>query len=215
MSNQLDEQLSALADDELPEEEASLLLRRFAREPALVDTLGRYYTMRAAVHGELGPAADGAFAARVAAALDEEPALTGAAPRARGSRLLARVTRPVAGLAVAASVAVVAVGLWPAREGSTPAPGGAEPAVVADAGSASAGAGSGSVPLRRASSGESTASAGAEVAETLERLQWRQLDPSVQRRLNGFLVNHSENAAGTGPGGMLNYARIAGHARGE
>ncbi|MQM36922.1 hypothetical protein KBTX_00911 [wastewater metagenome] len=212
MSEHVNEQLSALADDELPGEEMPLLLRRLGRDPELVDRLGRYYTTRAAVHGDLGLAADGAFAERVAAALDAEPALDPAEaeapvhpePAAHRRRVL-RFARPVAGAAIAASVAVLAVGLWPSGPGER----GNGPAATAVTASApSAGGGNGLAERVSVDEGPAT-------ADSVERVTWQGLDPTVQRRLNGYLVNHSGNAVGAGAGGMLNYARIAGHARAE
>jgi len=41
--------------------------------------------------------------------------------------------------------------------------------------------------------------------------QWERLDPEVQRRLNLYLVNHSEHSSAGQWGGVLNYVRITGH----
>lgn len=213
MSEHVNEQLSALADDELPGEEMPLLMRRLGRDPELVNRLGRYYTTRAAVHGDLGPAADGVFAERVAAALDAEPALDPAeaesvvpAASTTHRRRVLRFARPVAGATIAASVAVLAVGLWPSgpwEHGNGPA------ATAVTTGAPSTGAGSGLA--QRVSVDEAPAAYG--LGEPVERVSWQGLDPVLQRRLNGYLVNHSGNAIGAG--GMMNYARIAGHARAE
>jgi negative regulator of sigma E activity len=107
MSEILNEQLSALLDGELPPEETSLLLRRLGRETDLAARLTRYRLCGDVLRGErCQPRAD--FTMRVSAAIASEPALS--APRAAARRpARARWLRPLAGLAVAASVAVVAV----------------------------------------------------------------------------------------------------------
>jgi sigma-E factor negative regulatory protein RseA len=105
MSDILNEQLSALLDGELPPEETTLLLKRLGREQALAARLSRYRLCGDVLRGErVQPRAD--FALRVSAAVAAEPALAArAAARPRRGGWL----RPLAGLAVAASVAVVAV----------------------------------------------------------------------------------------------------------
>ena len=102
MSEILNEQLSALLDGELPPEETTLLLTRLRREPALAQRLARYRLGGEVLRGErVQPRAD--FALRISTVVAAEPPL--AAPPAAGARWL----RPLAGLAVAASVALVAL----------------------------------------------------------------------------------------------------------
>lgn len=208
MTENVEEQLSALADDELPAAEVPLLLRRVGRDEQCMRRLGRYYTMRAALRGELGPAADGDFAEQVAARIQREPRLQIAAEPAAsashsGRRRFERFARPLAGAAIAASVAIVAVGLWPAKEASRDSVPADTAAVVAE------GSGGGE------RIGELARLISSSQSERVVRERWQRLDPRVQRRLQGYLVNHSENAVFAGPGGMLNYARIAGHAGAE
>jgi negative regulator of sigma E activity len=107
MSDILNEQLSALLDGELPPEETTLLLKRLGREAELAQRLTRYRLCGDVLRGErVQPRAD--FTMRVSAAIAAEPPLP--APRAVARRTGGtRWLRPLAGLAVAASVAVVAV----------------------------------------------------------------------------------------------------------
>ncbi len=107
MSELLNEQLSALLDGELPPEETALLLRRLGRETDLAGRLTRYRLCGDVLRGERSqPRAD--FTLRVSAAIAAEPALL--APRGAARRpVAARWLRPLVGVAVAASVAVVAV----------------------------------------------------------------------------------------------------------
>ncbi len=108
-------QLSAFLDGELPEEEMDLFIRRLERDAVLKRSLSRY-----ALIGEVmrtpantgGVVAGSGFAARVSAAVDADSApVSGVEPAAdaRGDR--SRWFGPLAGLSIAAGVAVVAVGL--------------------------------------------------------------------------------------------------------
>lgn len=104
MSEQIREQISALLDGELPEAEQRLLLERLERDPALRTHWSRYQLISDAAHQTLPPQIDLSFADRVMAALEKQPEHH----RQPASRL-ARAVKPLAGLAVAASIAVVAV----------------------------------------------------------------------------------------------------------
>ena len=128
MNDLLNEQLSALVDGELPPEETALLLKRLEREPDLKQRLARYALAGDVLRGErlkAGPQ----LAMRVAQALAGEPAhVPGAIERAAvpvaadaglGDRPAASLRRapastrrwlgPLAGLAVAATVAGLTV----------------------------------------------------------------------------------------------------------
>jgi sigma-E factor negative regulatory protein RseA len=114
MNEQLDSQLSAMFDDELPEAECELLARRLSRDEVLKDRWRRYAVMGAAIRAERGVRLDSAVAARVSAAISSEPALAGEEVRpgrSGGSRLIQRWWQPVAGTAVAAGVAALSV-MW-------------------------------------------------------------------------------------------------------
>ena len=101
MSDKLLEQVSSLLDDELPSEQAALLLARLKREPELRERFARYALIGETLRGRTMPVDLGA---RVASAIAEEPAHAVSGMHRWVSRL-----RPVAGLAVAASVAMFAV----------------------------------------------------------------------------------------------------------
>ncbi|MCC7198324.1 MAG: sigma-E factor negative regulatory protein [Gammaproteobacteria bacterium] len=121
MTEPVKEQLSALLDGELPDGEMELLVKRLDRDPDLRLTLSRYSLIGAALRTDGQIPAARAVAARVSAALAQEPPLAAAS-----SQGWSRWTQLVAGLAVAASVAVVAVML-----AASPAPLPAAPAVAA------------------------------------------------------------------------------------
>jgi sigma-E factor negative regulatory protein RseA len=105
MSEQIREQVSAFLDGELPNSETELLLKRLTRDGELRGSFGRYALIGEALRGP-GPLMARGFAARVNFAIDGEPL------PANGHRSQVRAPRwwrPLAGAAVAAGVAVVAV----------------------------------------------------------------------------------------------------------
>ena len=93
------ENLSCLIDGELDRRGRKFLLRRLSGDAEMKSCWNRMHTVRACMHGER--LARGDLVARVAEALDGE-----SAPQ---RSLAARLVRPVAGGAIAASVAVMAI----------------------------------------------------------------------------------------------------------
>ena len=111
MNEELDSQLSAMFDDELPPAECELLARRLSRDEYLKARWGRYAIVGAVIRAERGVRLNAPLAGRVNAVLLAEPALAAhTAPRDR-SRAPLRWWRPLAGAAVAAGVATVSI-LW-------------------------------------------------------------------------------------------------------
>jgi sigma-E factor negative regulatory protein RseA len=118
MNEELDSQLSAMFDDELPEEQCQLLARRLSRDEALKARWRRYAVIGAAVRAERGVRLDTNLASRVSAVISAEPALTGESV-AKGESAKGfgfRWWQPVAGGAIAASVALMSV-LWIRSQG--------------------------------------------------------------------------------------------------
>jgi len=111
MNEELDSQLSAMFDDELPSAECELLARRLSRDEHLKARWGRYAIVSAVIRAERGVRLNAPLAGRVNAVLLAEPAL--AAHTAPRDRLHGRLRwwQPFAGGAVAASVAAVSI-LW-------------------------------------------------------------------------------------------------------
>jgi sigma-E factor negative regulatory protein RseA len=131
MNEELDSQLSAMFDDELPEDQCQLLARRLSRDDALKARWRRYAVIGAAVRagradGQPSVRLETNLASRVSAVISAEPALTGVVagePRkARGMRWW----QPLVGGAIAAGVAAMSV-LW--IRGDAPVGGGT---IVAD-----------------------------------------------------------------------------------
>ncbi|HKE93584.1 MAG TPA: sigma-E factor negative regulatory protein [Povalibacter sp.] len=112
MTDPVKEQLSACLDGELPEGELDLLLRQLQRDPQLRQSLGRYSLVGEAVRGQRPVCASEGFADRVAAAVAAESVAAETSGRPVRKVSSARVVewlRPVAGMAIAAGVAAVAV----------------------------------------------------------------------------------------------------------
>lgn len=122
-NDELDSQLSAMFDNELPAPQCELLARRLARDEALKARWGRYAAIGAVVRTERGLRLDGHLAGRVSTVIASEPALlAGSAARATGplTRPLRRWSQPVAGAAVAAGVAAFAIFMLRAASPDTP-----------------------------------------------------------------------------------------------
>src|SRR5258705_8778501 len=112
MNEELDSQLSAMFDDELPAAECELLARRLSRDEELRGRWGRYAAIGATIRAEGGARLNAELARRVSVAIAIEPAVTAEPVRPRSRPFAApRWWVPVGGVAVAASVAAAAI-LW-------------------------------------------------------------------------------------------------------
>jgi len=103
MNDAIRMQISAFVDDELPEKEADMLLHRLAQDEALRSEAERYFAIGRLIRGERNCAGSGSLRARISAAVALETSATSDA--AAGNRYL----RPAAGVAIAASVALLAI----------------------------------------------------------------------------------------------------------
>ncbi len=112
MNEELDSQLSAMFDDELPAAECELLARRLSRDEGLKSRWGHYALIGAVIRAERGVVLQSAVAGRVTAALSEEPLLASepAAPPGRvpGGTVWLRLA---SGAGLAAAVAAMSI-LW-------------------------------------------------------------------------------------------------------
>ena len=175
MKQILHEQLSALVDDELAPAEQALLVKRLAQDAALQERLARYQLISDSLQNHLPGHVDTGFHHRVRAALQDEPVLQS------GTGRLASLFKPLAGVALAASVAVVAVlALQSLRE--------ADPTAVP----ALAGTPAGDDYIRAARVPQPASGSG------------------IAQGLDGYLVNHNEYAVNRGMQGMLPYVRLVG-----
>jgi negative regulator of sigma E activity len=132
MTDQINDQISAFIDNELPADESALLVRRFERDPEARARAMRYTLIGSALRGELLDPHPTVLRQRVAAALAGAAPST-ARPRERWSQ---RWVQPLLGLGIAATVAVVAVGALSLLNG--PAEDNASGSVSLQAGNAAA-----------------------------------------------------------------------------
>jgi sigma-E factor negative regulatory protein RseA len=111
MNEELDSQLSAMFDDELPAAECELLARRLSRDEQLKARWGRYAVIGATIRAERGVRLNAGLARRVSAAISSEPVLA-AEPVAQPRKKWANHWwQPVASAAAVAGVAAVSI-LW-------------------------------------------------------------------------------------------------------
>ena len=179
MTEKLQEQISALVDDELAEAEQPLLVKRLGSDATLRDSLLRYQLISDALQNHLPHKINPDFNRGVQQALQDEPDVQG------GPSRLAGLVKPVAGFAIAASVAVVAVlSLQSVRQEMPSATGIATaPAIDESAGS-----------------------------RIVQRLANTSVQTSTgAQSLDAYLVNHNEFAVNRGMQGMLPYVRLVGH----
>lgn len=192
MTRAYHEQVSALADDELSQAEFDRLIREAEGDPEIGRCLQRYALIRDALHRNLPDrmAIGDQIADRVAALLEQEPAHRGRSAATVRRNPLQRLTRPVAGMAIAASVAMLAVVIWPGSESPDP---NVQPATVASSSSSGPG-------VQTVSS---------------DNIRWDRLDPDVQARLNGYAISHGEQSGTHQVGIMPRHVRITGHGSAE
>lgn len=111
MTDFADLQISAFADDELSRDECEFLVRRLSRDPEARRQLLRYATIGASLRDELLAPDPDVLRRRISAALEGVHLPTRGQPpyevQPRG--LLQRITQPVVGAGIAATVAVVAL----------------------------------------------------------------------------------------------------------
>ena len=177
MKDSLNEQISALVDDELDATEQALLLRQLSRDEALRRQFARYQLVSDALKDSLPDRVDPEFHVRVQTALQDEAPLHATA----ATRQLMRLYKPVAGLAIAASIAVVAVlSLQSVRQTSPDT----TPVVASAPAPADYIRAEGQPPVTRSA--------------------------SSTHDLDAYLVNHNEFAANRGMRGILPYMHIVG-----
>jgi negative regulator of sigma E activity len=128
MTEEINDQISAFIDDELSEQESAFLVRRFEHDEAAHERAVRYSVIGSALRGELLQPYPAVLRRRIVSALDGAPVPSTSRVSERWST---RLVRPLLGVGIAASVALVAlVGLRSLNEarvgpasGVAPAPG--------------------------------------------------------------------------------------------
>ncbi len=107
MNDAIKMQVSAFVDGELPDNEAELLVRRLSQDYELRQQVADYLALGRVMRRESGVAGVERLRDRISAELDNRPAQDDAdrGPASNPSRLL----RPLTGVAIAATVALVAI----------------------------------------------------------------------------------------------------------
>lgn len=184
MEDHTSEQLSALVDDELHGPALRQVLERLRRDGELQGRWGRYHLISDTLHANLSASDATGLHLRVSQALEAEPTLL--APRRKAR--LPLLAKQAAGVAIAASVAAVAI-LAIRQPEVQPAGGAFAPASVAQM----------ARPANDMVQLASTGTAGPAVTV---------IGQSTRGRLNPYLVNHNEYSVSSGMQGVLPYVRI-------
>ena len=121
MTDQINDQISAFIDNELSADESALLVRRFERDSDARARAMRYTLIGASLRGELLEPHPSVLRQRIAAALSGNVAPS--APKAR-EPWTDRWARPLLGVGIAATVAVVAIGTLRSLNEASVAPAG-------------------------------------------------------------------------------------------
>jgi sigma-E factor negative regulatory protein RseA len=197
MSEKMRESLSALLDDEAKELELERILAKFADEPALRQTWVRYNVVRSVTAGQTPAHLELDVSARVREALTGRQQLT-AERSVVGLRQ--RLLRPVASLAVAASVAAtVIIGGQQLAGLDADAPGSGQ----AVASSAS--------PVGLVNSLGATsvqASYGTRSIPELQPATRTAYQELARQRLQKYMQEHAEHAALNSPNGLVPFTRV-------
>lgn len=175
MKDEYAEKISALVDNEVDGRELPTLVDGLRDDEDARSRWARYHLVSDVLHNNLPNQVDFTFAQRVSAALDAEPTVL--APQRKSMQA---ILRHVAGFAVAATVAVVAV-LVVQQQGVQ---------------------GTGTVEF----AATSPANQGDWVRVNASNVKWTTQQPAVESRLNAYLVNH--NGYTNSVRGILPYAPI-------
>lgn len=189
------EHISALIDGESDDVQASIDL--LLRDPAARQAWAEQHAQRDIMHGGLELKASSGFAASISAALADEPTVLAPKATAAGAKSGAKVVpflRPVAGLAIAATVAAVTVLSFDGLNSTQPL--NQAPAIASVTSSPAPAA---VMPV--AFTGTYDAS---------DRTYWQGSDDQMQDELNGYLADHAEHANPGGYNSMVPYVRLVG-----
>lgn len=197
------EDLSAFIDGELEDGSSDRVIDRLLKEETDRDTWMRYHLIGESMRRSLPSHLDRRLSASIAARLRDEPTVLSPARKP-----LPAYIKPLAGLAVAASVATIAViGVQQQRQEN--AAGVQEPRVATvqpDIPAERA-----FHPTARPASIETSRPAMPAVSAAAQQPVQSRMNP----RLNNYLINYNEYHANAGMQGMLPYVRIVAHDRNE
>jgi negative regulator of sigma E activity len=106
MNDAIRMQISAFVDGELPDAEADLLLRRMSQDAELRHKAAEYLEIGRALRGETNVKGIDRLLDRIASEIDDKPPVDDVE---KTESVPARAMRPLVGVAVAASVAMIAI----------------------------------------------------------------------------------------------------------
>lgn len=202
---QREEQLSAFLDGELSESESRFLIRQLATDKEGREKFDRFNLAGEVMRGSAPAALDLGFADRVMAEIAAEPATMitseedvfvaevtagGAATAVKSESRHVKWARPVVSLAMAASVAFVAVVLWP-NTGVIQNDEAAQVAVSSFAENDSV-AFNVTTPQQAVVEVQPQPIAVAIAEEREPEVTWELADPEVQRRLSEYVAGYSK-----------------------
>lgn len=198
MTDRMRESISALLDDEANELELERVLSRIGEDQELRQTWVRYNAVRACVSGQQVAHFNVDISARVSAAIAADDAVADSPVESRS--LKERFLRPVASLAVAASVAATVVigGQQFAQLGGT--------SYVDDPALASSASPVGLVNSFGASSVQ--ASYGTQAIPPLQPATRTAYQELARQRMQKYMQEHAEHAALNSPQGLVPFARV-------
>ncbi|HEB92872.1 MAG TPA: hypothetical protein ENI94_05285 [Gammaproteobacteria bacterium] len=228
MSNLSDERLSSLLDGELDDTQQRDAIDVLGGDVEACERWERFHLAGDALHGNLAEAIDPRFASRVMAAIDDEPAILAPSPPRQSSTTRthapSRLSKRFAGLAVAASVAAVAVmgveslyhedpaaplNQQVAKNTSPPSDYirlAKQPSLPTAAPLASV------VNAPLTISPQTTPSSPLAASPLTARTEMFRVHPEIVRRIDPrlykYLINHSQQAARSNIQGVMPYARI-------
>ena len=193
MTDKINEQVSAFVDGELPDTERELLQRRLATDDDLQSVWHRYHLIGDAMREDLPEYIDAT--ANMDYAVQDT---VGAADLSTAMSRQHRFMKPLAGLAIAASVASLAIvtvlykpdpSLSPDLQRIAPE--------------------SGSISGFRAGPVAATAVSGS--THLVPKSSWRSVQPEAVVHLNSYLIDHSSYSGLGSAQGILPYSRVAGY----
>jgi sigma-E factor negative regulatory protein RseA len=196
MTDSLDEKISALVDGELDDFGQQAAISALSRDESQRQRWERYHVISDTLQRNMAPAMDPQFSTRVMQALESEPAILVPKPKKSQETPSGQSswTRRVAGLAVAASVAMIGVFGVQTMNQQNPA---MAPTMSGQ-------------PIAKLSIPQGKPQLAQQVAESTSPLS--QADAAHQRylgqHLNKYLVDHSQRAAQARVQGVMPYARI-------
>ena len=212
MNEKVDEQISALVDGELGSKEQEFLLRRLAQDESLQRKWDRYNLMSDALQNHLPARVDTGLAKRISGALEKEDSWHGGKLLSNSSGVAKKLVKSVAGLSIAASVAVFSIigiqqyNLLQVEENSS---------FVSLASNTPTLVASNPVANNPITNEKTLAIVSKQdVSPVYIRVagtRWNHERPQVNSRLNNYLVNHNEYTSATNLQGLVNYSRIAGY----